>query len=232
MDLPVKERLRDRQARLNAAAEERGKALDKYGRGTALDGNDVEEGEENTKALAVRDEEDDYYNEIAQRTSGKKAAKAEYTALVRQAEAEGAIVRVVEEEGEDGEKRAIGYKIEKNKGLAPKRSKDVRNPRVKKRKKYEEKMKKLSSMRAVYKGGEGRGGYVSFFRCDEMVVHDANIENRVVRRRVSRAIWLRVLSFRHETEESGICGYRIYHGGLSYTFLYDTSNAQDPPLQH
>jgi U3 small nucleolar RNA-associated protein 3 len=41
-----------------------------------------------------------------------------------------------------------------------KRKKDVRNPRVKKRKKYEEKKKKkLSSIRAVYKGGEGRGGY-------------------------------------------------------------------------
>ncbi|KAK1023983.1 something about silencing protein 10, partial [Friedmanniomyces endolithicus] len=37
--------------------------------------------------------------------------------------------------------------------------KEVRNPRVKKRKKYEEKKKKLGSMKAVFKGGEGRGGY-------------------------------------------------------------------------
>ena len=64
----------------------------------------------------------------------------------------------MEEEGVDG-KRAISYAIEKNKGLAPKRKKDVRNPRVKKRKKFEEKKKKLGSIRAVYKGGEGRGGY-------------------------------------------------------------------------
>jgi len=43
--------------------------------------------------------------------------------------------------------------------LTPRRKKDVRNPRVKKRKKYEEKKKKLGSMRPVYKGGEGKGGY-------------------------------------------------------------------------
>ena len=60
--------------------------------------------------------------------------------------------------GADG-KRAISYLIEKNKGLTPFRKKDVRNPRVKKRKKYDEKKKKLASMKAVYKGGEGRGGY-------------------------------------------------------------------------
>jgi U3 small nucleolar RNA-associated protein 3 len=40
-----------------------------------------------------------------------------------------------------------------------KRSKDSRNPRVKKRKKYEDKKKKLGSTKQLYKGGEGRGGY-------------------------------------------------------------------------
>lgn len=47
----------------------------------------------------------------------------------------------------------------RNKGLAPKRNKDSRNPRVKKRKKFEEKKKKLGSIRQLYKGGEGPGGY-------------------------------------------------------------------------
>ena len=60
--------------------------------------------------------------------------------------------------GEDG-KRKISYAIEKNKGLTPHRKKDARNPRVKKRKKYDEKKKKLASMKPVYKGGEPRGGY-------------------------------------------------------------------------
>jgi U3 small nucleolar RNA-associated protein 3 len=40
-----------------------------------------------------------------------------------------------------------------------KRKKEVRNPRVKKRMKFEEKKKKLASMKAVYKGGEEMGGY-------------------------------------------------------------------------
>lgn len=33
----------------------------------------------------------------------------------------------------------------------------MRNPRVKKRKKFEEKKKKLGSIRQVYRGGEGKG---------------------------------------------------------------------------
>ena len=64
----------------------------------------------------------------------------------------------VEEVNEDG-KRKITYAIEKNKGLAPRRKKDVRNPRVKKRKQYEAKQKKFASMRPVWKGGEPKGGY-------------------------------------------------------------------------
>ncbi|CZT12714.1 hypothetical protein WAI453_005545 [Rhynchosporium graminicola] len=159
-DLPHRERLRDRQARLNAEAEKRGKKLDEYGRGTAgADlGGDSDSGDENV-AEQVRGEEDEYYDMVAQVSKDKKLSKEQKMAAIAQAKAEGGLVRVVEGEvGEDG-KRAIGYVIEKNKGLAPKRKKDVRNPRVKKRKKYEEKKKKLASTRAVYKGGEERGGY-------------------------------------------------------------------------
>lgn len=35
----------------------------------------------------------------------------------------------------------------------------MNNPRVKKRQKYEDKLKKLKSQKQVYSGGEGRGGY-------------------------------------------------------------------------
>jgi U3 small nucleolar RNA-associated protein 3 len=63
-----------------------------------------------------------------------------------------------EENGGDG-KRKISYQIEKNKGLAPLRRNNIRIPTVKKRMKYEEKKKKLSSVRAVYKGGPGPAGY-------------------------------------------------------------------------
>lgn len=51
--------------------------------------------------------------------------------------------------------RSITRTIMKNKGLTPHRSKSVRNPRVKKRQKYEQAKKRVSSQRSVYKGGIG-----------------------------------------------------------------------------
>lgn len=51
--------------------------------------------------------------------------------------------------------RALTRAILKNRGLTPHRSKSVRNPRVKKRQKFEKAKKKVSSQRAVYKGGIG-----------------------------------------------------------------------------
>lgn len=161
-DIPYRERLQDRQARLNAEAEKRGKVRPKESnsKGDPLGGPSDEE--DYAIAMELRKGEgggeEDYYDLVASRSAEKKAAKAALAAARAQAEKEGGIVRFVEEEGVDG-KRAISYAIEKNKGLAPKRKKDVRNPRVKKRKKFEEKKKKLGSIRAVYKGGEGRGGY-------------------------------------------------------------------------
>jgi U3 small nucleolar RNA-associated protein 3 len=159
-DLPHRERLRDRQARLNAEAEKRGKKLDEYGRGASGVGlgGDSDSGDD-AVAEQVRDEGDEYYDMVAQTSKQKKADKQSRLDAIKQAKAEGAMVRVVEGEVDGDGKRAIGYVIEKNKGLAPKRKKDVRNPRVKKRMKYEEKKKKLASTRAVYKGGEERGGY-------------------------------------------------------------------------
>ena len=48
---------------------------------------------------------------------------------------------------------ALTRAILKNKGLTPKRAKSVRNPRVKKRLKYEQAKKRVASQRAVFKGG-------------------------------------------------------------------------------
>ena len=172
-DLPYRERLKDRQARLNAEAEKRGRKAPARDVGEVLSGGESDE-EDRAAARELRGErangigeagtgdgdEEDYYQLIASRASKKKADKAALAALHAKAAAEGGVVRIVDNGaiGEDG-KRAIGYSIEKNKGLTPRRRKEVRNPRVKKRKKYDEKMKKLSSTRPVYKGGEGRGGY-------------------------------------------------------------------------
>ena len=159
-DIPYRERLKDRQARLNTEAEKRGKKPKESNKGDPLGGPSDEEDYATARELREGGGggEEDYYDLVVSRSAEKKAAKAALAAARAQAEKEGGIVRFVEEEGVDG-KRAISYAIEKNKGLAPKRKKDVRNPRVKKRKKFEEKKKKLGSIRAVYKGGEGRGGY-------------------------------------------------------------------------
>lgn len=55
--------------------------------------------------------------------------------------------------------RAVNRLIMANKGLTPKRPKSVRNPRVKKRQRYEQAQKKVASMKPVYKGGLGSAAY-------------------------------------------------------------------------
>ncbi|RKF61319.1 Uncharacterized protein C3B8.09 [Erysiphe neolycopersici] len=152
-DIPHRERLRDRQARLNSEAQRR--TLKQSG--FDLDGKG--ESDEDGTTRQVRGDDDDYYDLVANVKAQKKDQKSARKQAEVQAKKEGGWVRVVESMSAEDGKRAIGYVIEKNKGLAPKRKKDVRNPRVKKRKKYEEKKKKLASTRAVYKGGEERGGY-------------------------------------------------------------------------
>lgn len=151
-DVPYRERFRDRNIRLNAEAEKRGKNKDET---TLYDHSD----DDDMISKQVREEGNEFYDLVTRATQLKKDQKKTKNLMEAQAKAEGGWVRTVESEiGEDG-KRAIGYVIEKNKGLAPKRKKDVRNPRVKKRKKFEEKKKKLASIRSIYKGGEERGGY-------------------------------------------------------------------------
>ncbi|EGD91727.1 hypothetical protein H112_00840 [Trichophyton rubrum D6] len=158
-DLPYKERNKDRQARLNEEAQRRGRM--EANENERL-GGDTDE-DDYRMAREVRGEmdgsnSDNYYDMVASRQKQKKADKKALFEARALAAKEGGRVEIQEEVGPDG-KRAITYAIEKNKGLAPKRSKDMRNPRVKKRKKFEAKKKKLGSMKQIYKGGEGRGGY-------------------------------------------------------------------------
>lgn len=154
-DIPYRERLRDRQARLNAEAEKRGKRDKNIG--DDLGGESDEEDSRRAKEIR-EDGDDEYYDLVAARTQKKKSDKSALAEAQRQAALQGGHVVQEETVAADG-KRKISYAIEKNKGLTPHRKKDVRNPRVKKRKKFEEKKKKLASIKPIYKGGEGRGGY-------------------------------------------------------------------------
>ena len=164
-DIPYKERLKDRQERLNKEAEARGrKGRDTTVLANGMDDSSMDEDQAHMISKQPQASDDEYYDQMISRPAAAKAAKkaekaAAYQAtLAAEAEANGDRVVAVEQIGPDG-KRAIGYTIEKNKGLAPHRKKDVRNPRVKKRKKFEEKKKKQRNMRPVWKGGEGKGGY-------------------------------------------------------------------------
>lgn len=154
-DLPYKERTRDRIERLNREAEKRGNT------GADLGGSDDEDQQPTNREREANDSDDEYYQTITSRAAAKKEQKSAISAAHAAAAAQnGHVTNLTETIGSDG-KRGISYEIAKNKGLTPHRKKDVRNPRLKKKKQYEKKLKRLGSsgQRQVYKGGEGRGGY-------------------------------------------------------------------------
>jgi U3 small nucleolar RNA-associated protein 3 len=99
-DIPYRERLRDRQARLTAEAIKRGQKGSKDG--AELGGDSDEEGIPN--AAKAGDDDDEYYDMVANRKHGEKAQKiAKAEALA----AASALDRVVETEeiGEDGKRK-------------------------------------------------------------------------------------------------------------------------------
>lgn len=157
-DLPYKERRLERERRLNEEARRRG--LDQ--------GHDVADNfdsgdDDDSTAKQIRDGfEDDYYAMVASGSKHKKAERKEAHEAAVKAARDGKLAELQDEIGENG-KRAINYQILKNKGLTPHRKKENRNARVKKRKKYDQAQKKLSSIRRVYKqptsayGGEETG---------------------------------------------------------------------------
>ncbi|KAK8058949.1 hypothetical protein PG994_009397 [Apiospora phragmitis] len=151
-DVPIKERLRDRQARLNAEAIKRGTKISKLGTNLG-DGSDDEDKE---VADSMRKDEDaEYYDMIAAKGSQNKAEKAARKEALANA---GRADQVVEKEeiGEDG-RRIITYQIEEERGLDASQEEGRQEPEI--RLKYAKAQKKLKSMKATYSGGEGRGGY-------------------------------------------------------------------------
>ncbi|KAF2866815.1 Sas10/Utp3 family protein-like protein [Massariosphaeria phaeospora] len=156
MDVPHRERLKDRQARLQAEAEKRGQNKAK-GAGVPL-GEGGESSDDNDERGGAYEDNEGYYDMVAARGNAKKQAKLDKATAYALAAKEGGTVIEEATIGEDG-RRQISYQIEKNKGLTPHRKKSVRNPRVKKKLAYEKKTKKLKSMRPVYDAGKAAGNY-------------------------------------------------------------------------
>ncbi|KAG6890791.1 hypothetical protein C0995_003224 [Termitomyces sp. Mi166 len=149
-DIPYRERKKERNARL---AGENPK-----NRGQGGEDLDAIEPESRTE-IKGRDSDDEatedangYYELVKKQMTTKKVQKkAEYEAMVEAARPDF---------GEDAATgpRSLTRAILANKGLTPHRPKSVRNPRVKKRLKFEKAKKKLSSQKAVYKGGLAETG--------------------------------------------------------------------------
>jgi U3 small nucleolar RNA-associated protein 3 len=120
-DIPHRERLKDRQARLQAEAEKRGQHKD-AGPGVALGEDDGASSADEAPATKRDDfeDEDGYYDMIAARSNDKKQTKLERAEAYALAKKEGA--QVIEEEvvGDDG-RRMISYQIQKNKGYVSSR---------------------------------------------------------------------------------------------------------------
>lgn len=94
-------------------------------------------------------DDDGYYSLVKKHKSEqKKQKKAAY-------EAEQDANRMEFDDDTPEGQRGISRAMMANKGLTPRRSKVNRNPRVKKRIRFEKAKKKLSSQKAVYKGGIG-----------------------------------------------------------------------------
>ncbi|KAG6895790.1 hypothetical protein C0992_012577, partial [Termitomyces sp. T32_za158] len=148
-DIPYRERKKERDARLSREnTKNRGQG------GEDLDNNEPE------PRVEMRGRDDDegagdangYYELVKKQANYKKEQKkAEYEDMVEAA-------RPNFDEDPSVGPRSLTRAILANKGLTPHRPKSVRNPRVKKRLKFEKAKKKLSSQKAVYKGGISESG--------------------------------------------------------------------------
>ncbi|ORY73586.1 hypothetical protein BCR35DRAFT_307014 [Leucosporidium creatinivorum] len=132
------------------------------GKGEALDGGDWNEEDKRVargvKGISGAEEEisaEDYYEAVkAGREEGRAAKKAKYDEERLEDRAYNHDLSTSLPDGPRGASRQIMA----NKGLQPKRAKVNRNPRVKKRMAYDKAVKKVATMKSVYKGGD-RSGY-------------------------------------------------------------------------
>ncbi|KAJ7044002.1 Sas10 C-terminal domain-containing protein [Mycena alexandri] len=131
--------------------KDNGKLSDKVVKGRGQGGQDLDESEPQPKLPAAEDA-DGYYELVKRKSKEKKEhKKADYEAAQEAARPDYDIP------GADGP-RSLTRTILVNKGLTPHRPKSVRNPRVKKREKFRKANMKISSQKAVYKGGLAETG--------------------------------------------------------------------------
>lgn len=171
-DIPYRERRKEKEARL--AKEAAAKGLGQGGE----DLDDTEPHPPKASAKAEKspfDEDEDmedgdgYYELVKKASKEKKekkkaeyeAANARYASQLSRSTLHAhhaSLSRPDFQEQETDGPRSLTRAILANKGLTPHRPKSVRNPRVKKRLKFEKAKKKLSSQKAVYKGGLAQHG--------------------------------------------------------------------------
>ena len=153
-----KERRNDRNERQIEAARKRGLQTPTID-STALTTTHADSDNEfDPHSRQNADPDSEYYDFIAGKTAAKKANGKEVYETSKAAARAYILGMTNEAELDESGKRLITRQIEKNKGLTPKRSKDVRNPRVKKRKKYEKKKIALKGRQQVYVVGDRRRG--------------------------------------------------------------------------
>ncbi|KAJ1938722.1 something about silencing protein 10 [Linderina pennispora] len=147
MDLPYREKKRLEKLRYDDASAAAARAqADEFG-------SDLEEdlGEA---------PEDDYYQAVQRQQQAKKQAKKQAKEQALQAKVQMMVEanRAEEQDVEMDQKRNVNYQILKNKGMMPRRTKEQRNPRVKRRMRFEQAKKKLKSSVAQVRKQEGSYG--------------------------------------------------------------------------
>ncbi|KIK47218.1 hypothetical protein CY34DRAFT_799577 [Suillus luteus UH-Slu-Lm8-n1] len=160
-DIPYRERRKEKEQRMENERQRKAGTLGMGG--DDLDDVDPEitdtssRNKRRRRDVDVEDDDDSEtaeahgYYELVKRQAAEKKSKKK----IDYEEARAAERLVTGELDEASGPRSVTRAIMKNKGLTPHRSKSVRNPRVKKRQKYEQAKKRVSSQRAVYKGGIG-----------------------------------------------------------------------------
>ena len=124
----------DEKIKIKLDSDEEELGVDDFGSDEDLDNIQLDS-EEDNEAL-------EYYKEVEEAQAEKKSKKQKKEQIIE-------ILSEEEEEEEEFGKRMASYKILKNKGLTPHRKKENRNPRVKRRAKYETAQKRLKDFRRV-----------------------------------------------------------------------------------